>query len=186
MRRWLPVLLWLFLPTSALAQAKVKGQAQYEPYKKIVLRAQDVSSKAAQFLWDIDGEADVEERGAELFVWAAPGKYRVRLTAIDFEEKKVERASFSFVVAGPTPPVPPGPGPGPQPPGPTPKGAFNRALILYESAEEAKMPKGQQAVLYSKAVRDYLKGHTLKDKDNANGAWRIWDKDVDAAGEGKV
>lgn len=47
------------------------------------------------------------------------------------------------------------------------------------------MPAAQDAILTSRVIHDALKGKTLKDADNPNGAWRIWDKDVNASGESK-
>jgi hypothetical protein len=104
------LLLALALCLPAAAEVKLKGEAVYEPHKKIVLRATDVTSAKAQFLWDVSGDADTVEAGDRLYVWAPPGKYTVRLTAIDFEAKKVERASFSFTVSGEPTPPPPVPG----------------------------------------------------------------------------
>jgi len=81
----------------------------------------------------------------------------------------------------PDPPKPPDP-PTPNP-APIPVDGF-RVLILYESADQTKMPAAQQSILFSKTVRDYLNSHCAagpKVKD-----WRIWDKDVDPSGEAKL
>ena len=76
----------------AHADVTLKGEKVYQPFDKIVLEATKVSSPKAQFLWDVTGEAQVEEVGNKLYVWAKPGLYTVTLTAIDFETKKIERA----------------------------------------------------------------------------------------------
>lgn len=96
------------------AKAGIKGEKTYPPFKAIVLKAADVTSAKASFLWDVDGECDFIESGDTLYAWCPPGTYTVRLTAIDFAAQKVERAKFTFTVSG----TPPGPGPGPQPPFP--------------------------------------------------------------------
>ena len=166
--------LLLICPSPCLAEVKVRGEAVYAPYKKIALKAVDVSSKA-QYLWDVDGECDVVEAGDTLYVWAAPGSYRVMLTAVDFEAKKVERARFSFKVEGDAPPKPPDPKP-PEPPTPPTSGL--RVLILEESAERAKLPSAQLAVLFAEQVRTYLEAKCVPGPDGKTKEWRIWDKDT--------
>lgn len=86
-------------------------------------------------------------------------------------------------------PVPPGPGPGP---GPTPDpdpflgvGAAGPAglkvLILTETSDQSKLPRGQLTILTSGTVRDYLNSHCLKESGRA--AWRVWDRDVNPVNE---
>lgn len=167
-------LLLLWLACGAQARPVVKGATAYAPNTPIVLKAEQISSKAANFLWDVSGEAKFIEAGDTLYIWAPPGDYVVRLTAIDFEAKKVERTQFAFTVTGPPSP-PPGPPNPPDPPKPLGKGLH--VLILYESADITKMPPQQQGVLYGKAVKDWLNQNcspwsTIKD-------WGIFDKDVD-------
>jgi hypothetical protein len=144
-RRVLPVLL-LFLPAPAAAQAKVRGESVYKPYQKIVLKAADVTSAKASFLWDVDGDADFVEAGDTLYVWAPPGAYRVRLTAVDFESKKVERARFAFKVEGDVPPSPPGPGPGPGPK-PEPTDPLTKELAALYAADTTAGKAGKAAFL---------------------------------------
>lgn len=91
--------------------AKVKGEKLYAPYDKIVLVAADVTSPDAQYLWDVTGDVQTVEAGDTIYIWAAPGRYAVTLTAVDFVKKKIERAKFSFTVGDPPPPPPPPPGP---------------------------------------------------------------------------
>jgi hypothetical protein len=181
--------LWLLLACSALAAPRIKGEVRYEPFAKIVLKASDVSSAKAQFLWDVDGNADYVDAGETLYVWAAPGKYRVTLTAVDFDAKKVERAKFSFQV-GDVPPTPtPGPGPRPpDPPGPAPGPApidapGLRVLIVFESAERAKMPPAQDAILSSTTFRSFLNSVCADDpQTGTKKAWWMLDKDADVSG----
>lgn len=181
MRRTLAVLILLLLPLTAAAQVKVRGEANYPPFKKIVLKAGDVTSKSAQFLWDVDGAADVVEAGDTLYVWAPPGTYAVRLTAVDFDAKKVERARFGFTVGTPVPPLPPvPPDPGPKPPQPV---AALKVLIIYDSSAEAAMPKAQQLVLRTAPVRDWLNAHcTASEETMSKRAWFIVDKGEDVTG----
>ncbi len=93
------------------------------------------------------------------------------------------------IVGQPDPPVPPGPVP-PDPPGPTPgpvpiPGDGLRVLIVYESADLAKMPPAQQSILDSAAVRGYLQEKCAKGPDGTPER-RIWDKDTDASAESKL
>ena len=175
------------VPAKAAGVMSVRAAKSYKPYDPIVLTAQDVSSDKAQFLWDIDGPAQVVEAGPILYVWAPPGTYKGMLTAVDFETKKIERARFAFTVEGESP----GPGPtppGPPPPTPTPPQPVKgmKVLILYESSEEAKMPRPQQLILRTPEVRDWLNAHCDGSTETMSGkAWVIWDKDVDASAMSK-
>lgn len=177
------VLLLLGLAAAAHARPTIRGAKSYKLHEPIVLKAADVTSKAAQFLWDVSGDARFVEALGEIHVWAPAGDYVVRLTAIDFDAKKVERASFSFTVEGAPAPQPPGPvppGPEPKPPTPTPTAKGLHVLILYESADATKLPAAQQGLLYGKAVRDWLNQNCspwggIKD-------WGIFDKDADLSG----
>jgi hypothetical protein len=133
-RKYASALLLLAL-AAPLFGAAVKGEKTYAPHQKIVLRAEDVSSPKAQFLWDVSGDAQTEEVGNALYVWAPPGKYVVKLTAIDFEAKRVERASLTFTVGGPGPgPTPVPPGPTPVPPTPKPDGPLGLSKASREGA----------------------------------------------------
>lgn len=74
----------------------------------------------------------------------------------------------------------PEPDPDVDPTPPTPVGPM-RVLMVYESAEVAKMTEAQRGVLFSRKVRDYLNAKC--DADGTVKAWRIWDKDTDASEE---
>jgi len=174
-------LLLLLLGGIASAEVKIKGGKEYAPHSPIILKASDVTSNKASFLWDVEGGASCVEAGETLYVWAAPGEYKVTLTAIDFEAKKVERAKFSFKVTGPTPTPGPGPTPGPTPnpdtPAPIPLAGL-RVLIVYESRDATTLPAGQQGLLFGKAFRDLLNASCVTGSDGKTKEWRIWDKDV--------
>jgi hypothetical protein len=168
-RKSLALFLCLIFAPYVSADVKVSGEATYKPHDPIVLKASEASSAKAQFLWDISEGAQFVEAGGTLYVWAPPGTYKVRLTSIDFDSKKIERASFTFTVSGKAP-VPPGPNPpGPDPPGPKPTPApIQRpglhVLILYD-AEDTQLPKGQRNILEGKQVRDWLEANTVQDPD---------------------
>jgi hypothetical protein len=94
---------------------------------------------------------------------------------------------------GPQPPPGPTPGPGPAPgptppPEPRPENPFGampglRVLIVYETAETAKLPREQQQILHGGKTRMYLDGKCAVGPDGKTKEYRIFDKDVDAAGE---
>jgi hypothetical protein len=64
LRRQATAILWLFcLAAAAHAQPRVKGAANYPPNSPIVLKATDVTSAKAQFLWDVSGGAKFVEAG---------------------------------------------------------------------------------------------------------------------------
>lgn len=90
---------------------------------------------------------------------------------------------------GPSPPTPPGPAPGPTPPAPNPApipAAGFRVLIVYESADLSKMPAPQQAIIFSKTVRDYLNAKCVPGADAKTKEWRIFDKDTDVSAESTI
>lgn len=182
MPRALAIVVLLVYATVVGAAVTIKGSANYALHEPIVLKAEGKSA-SAQYLWDVEGEgAKVVESAGVCYVWAPAGKYTVRLTAIDFDNKKVERTRFNFTVGkGPTPdPDPPTPDPDPPVP-PTPTGM--RVLILYESSELSKLPGPQNTVLYAKSVRDYLNAKCASGPKMKE--WRIWDKDADVSKQEK-
>lgn len=119
------------------------------------------------------------------------GRYRFAAIAASQTGEQVRR-DFVLVVGdapapGP-PPSPPGPrppDPSPQPPAPIPGDGF-RVLIVYESAALARYPPGQLAVLYAKAVRDYLNTRCPVGPDGKTREWRIYDQDTDTSGESRT
>jgi hypothetical protein len=119
----------------------------------------------------------------------APNAGRYRVWAVTALKDKVSERAECIVTVG-TPPEPPPVPPGPTPPGPTPPGpgpaptpaAGLRVLMVYESADVSALPAAQQAVLYSKSVRDYLRAKCAAEPGGWK-AFRIYDKDVDLAAE---
>lgn len=90
-----------------------------------------------------------------------------------------------IVDPGPLPPEPKPPEPKPpEPKPPEPSVQPLRVLLVYETAELAKMAKSQRDILYSVApggVRAYLDAKCVPGPDGKTKEYRIWDKDLDIA-----
>jgi hypothetical protein len=159
----------------------VRGEKAYARDSKIVLTAGEFPFKGAEFTWDVEGTGKVEyeQQNGKLYVWAAPGRYTVRLDAISWDDKKFQKAKFTFTVVENGKPKPPDP----KPDDPPPALKAMRVLVVYESGEAARLPAAQQSVLYGKAVRDDLNAKTPVGPDGKTREWRIYDKDVDLSGE---
>ena len=144
---------------------------------------------AGLYFWSYPPTLTASDRGETLEITAAlKGETTVSVKLISADLDKdgkfkgfVTRfGSVTFTVGdvpGPAPPQPPDP-PKPQP-GPA---KAMRVLIVYETADLSKMPRPQHAVLFSKAVRDYLNAKCAKEPDGW-AAYRIYDKDADTSKE---
>jgi len=141
----------------------------------------------------IDGNGKTETRtynAKNIFLVEVLASGRVELLAIPEGAKTdvdVQRVTLD-VDAGDSPrppPIPPVPPPDPPSPAPIPVAGF-RVLIVYESGDLTKMPAAQQAILYSKTLRDYLNVKCVAGPDSKTREWRIFDKDVDTSGESAV
>lgn len=90
--------------------------------------------------------------------------------------------------AGPQPPpvdpVDPKPDPDPKPPAPdpTPQPGKLKILIVEETADRGKLPSSQMEVLFSPAIRAYVKTACSKSSDG-NPDFRVYDVDTDTAKE---
>jgi hypothetical protein len=187
MSRFIAPVLFLLLCSPLQAQVRVKGAASYRTFDPIVLTATGGSGKA-QYLWDvtsISGSAQAIEAGGTLYVWATPGFYSVRLTAIDFEGKKVERATYPFKVEGDVPvPPDPGPGPGPKPKPPSPGGPV-KVLILEDAKARTQLSQARLSILFGLPMRTYLNKVCATDPGMDDGkAWTVQDKDTDLSALG--
>ncbi len=118
---------------------------------------------------------------------AAPGSYE--LLALVGKEGTVCLVKVEAVGPQPPPPVPdpfpPPPPPPPPPPSPSvpiPHAGF-RVLMVYETGETSKLPQAQIAILTAKEIRDYLKAKTVIGPDGKTREFRIWDKDLNVAGD---
>lgn len=145
------------------------------------------------YFWRLPPGWKGTDTGKELTVTEAPqgaATVAVQTLRIDWEAKKTVTAGHTLAVnvgVGPAPPGPPGPNPpGPAPgPAPIPLAGF-RVLMVYESADLSKMPAAQQAVLFSKSIRDYMNSKCPVGPDGKTREWRIYDKDVDLTAEAKT
>lgn len=200
MKRLLGAAVLLLIPCLCWADITFDGPAEVEQYAIAKVRAKSPDYKS--FIYKVygpDGRRIAAERGEGgwLLFTGAPGKYRVEAVAGKTDKDGnllLDEADHLVTIKGksePLPPVPPGPGPGPKPPDPAPsddapiKAPGFRVLIVYESADLPKLPPKKLSALYSRPVRDYLAASCAKDADNPQGAYRVWDKDVDATAESK-
>lgn len=124
-------------------------------------------------------------RDTKTAVVTAKAAGRYRLAAWTAKGDVPSEAAVCVVIIGSPGPIPPGPDPTPPGPQPVPVSGL-KALIVYETGDASKLPPAQQAVLYSKTVRDFLNSKTAIGPDGKTREWRIYDKDVDMSGETKV
>lgn len=179
----------------ALAEVSIEGPASIKRDRIARLKAQGAADGAA-LIWDFDEDRlDAEEVGGRLFLSGPPGTYKVKLRVIALSKEgkaSVETARFTLVIdgegptPGPTPPVPPPVPPDPPAPDVPIKEPGLRVLIVYESADLAKMPAPQQAILYSKTVRDFLNAKCVLGPDNKTREWGIYDKDADMSAQSAI
>lgn len=110
--------------------------------------------------------------------------------AVCIADKGISSPVWARIIAGkgPMPPPPPPPPPGPDPkPSPAPIPVIgNRCLIVYETADLAKMPAAQMQIIYSKLVRDYLNSKCVLGADGKTKEWRMWDQNVSVGAESKL
>lgn len=145
--------------------------------------AEFVTWRATEGLKILNDEPPDPARKSILVHAKEGGTYAI-CASIPFE--KGTRSAITLVTIGPRPPpVPPGPTPQPDIVPPIPALGF-RVLIVYETGDLPKYPKGQLATLYGKEVRDYLSAKCVKGDDGKTAEWRIWDADVSTAGESKL
>jgi hypothetical protein len=199
------VLALLLLTAGPLAAAdlKVVVEPNAAPYRLVRVRATGVHAKS-NVKWSvtaadptnqprIDYAPDHGLKSHEPVFVAPPGVYKVALRVIYVDAAGVpdlDEAESVVTIGPPAPPVPPLPPvpPGPNPPGPTPPAPpipkpGLRVLIVEETGERAKLSAGQREVIFGGTVRDYLRTHCVTDPQNPDGAFRIWDKDVNSAGD---
>lgn len=186
----LAVVCWFVLVSHVLADLTIKGELKVDR-DKIVRLIADGAGKGG-LIWDFDEDKlDAIEVGNKLYFAGPPGVYKIKVRSVTLDkdgQTSIETARATVTIGDGKPPVPPGPDPGPLPPDPKPddapiKAPGFRVLILFESKQNLTV--GQTAVMYGKPIRDWLKASCAKDKDNPDGAFRIWDKDADASAESK-
>jgi len=134
------------------------------------------------YMWTYPSSVQAVPRGPVLDVIFAPkGDLTIGIQTIkvDFDAKKVEQLFGSITLAVgdvPTPPDPPKP---PDPPGPTP-GTGTHLLMVFETADVAKYPLPQLAILQGASIRTWLNGK-LPPKSAKSYRWYILDKDTDVS-----
>ncbi len=191
MRR-LALLLLLLTPLASWAELKIGGELKVDSGKLVRLSATGQADNAT-LDWQITPEdtVDPEEFGPRVVFAAPDGTYKIRLRAFSIDKNNkitIQFTKATVVIGTPTPPAPPTPPTPPDPPEPPPPIEGVKApkalkvLIVYESGELSKMSKDQVNVLYAKAIRDYLNSKCDKEA-SGKAAWRIWDKDIDAAAD---
>lgn len=149
------------------------------------------------YAWTVPPGVTAAKAKNVLTVTSAPkGTHTFRVTAatvkIDFAAKTfevVEEDGQIDVSLGEAPqpgPTPPGPTP-PDPPSPAPIPANGlHVLVLYETADLAKLTPQQRLILYSQSIRDYLNAKCAMGPDGKTRQWRLWDVNVDASNEQKI
>lgn len=174
---------FLTIAPAALAQVKVSAAKEYRLGEKIAFTIGEFPYKSPAFLVDIDGAGAIDYvvKGTDVYVWAKPGTYVVRVIATSFEDKKQEFVKHSFKVVangvGPTPPGPdPGPGPDPAPPV-VPKSV--RVLVTFDPTKALAV--GHNLVVRGKAFRDYTKTRGPVTEDDPLGPVRIWPTGADVS-----
>lgn len=107
-----------------------------------------------------------------------------RIIAVACKDGKLSEFATCVVMVGKAPkPEPPGPKPDPSLPAPIPVAGF-RVLIVCESSEQIKLSKGQLSVMYGEAAREWMVSKAAK--VNGSPEVRIYDKDINLAGESKL
>jgi hypothetical protein len=114
-----------------------------------------------------------------------PGRYR--LLAYTAAGDDPSDPAVCTVVIGDAPPVPPGPvPPGPNPPPVPPQpapidGKGLHVLVVFETADAAKLPPAQYNAVYGQAFHDYLDAKTPLSADGRYHEWWVLDKDTDTS-----
>src|SRR5262245_50515164 len=150
MKRVLPVIVIALLATAAIAQTvpdvSLPDTIAVKPGRMIKVQA-TTKDPASVVYWDTGGlvpgtEFDLIklDNTSAIMLFPTQGKYKIGALVATAKDKLC--MAYTYVVVGdpgpgpgPTPPVPPTP---PTPPGP---GKLAAAMILYESADESKLPK---------------------------------------------
>lgn len=138
-------------------------------------------------------------KGKAVFVVEAlvSGRCEILVVPAGAKESQVIRRTLQVEAGeGPIPPPKPLP-PEPKPPEPKPEpkpvepdapipSPGLRVLIVYESADLAKLPAAQQAVIYGAKFREYLQANCVAGPDGKTREWRMWDADVDTSAESRL
>jgi hypothetical protein len=182
---------FLLLFAAALGLAsdppQIVGPERIDPYKVVRLSVTGLDGKAG-VLWKVEGadpKAVVDygyggnRKRRDVEFVAPPGEYTVSLTVVTIGSDgtpQLDELTKRVTIGKAEPPVPPVP---PTPVADNPFGALPglHVLIVYETADAAKLPSGQFLILQGKKTRDYLDGKCAAD------GYRILDKDVKPAAD---
>lgn len=141
------------------------------------------------YSWDLPPGVTSKKRLNTLEITAAPkGEMVVSVEWVTFDaanKPELKAASVLFVVGEVVPPKPPEPQPPDPGPAPIPVEGF-RVLIVIETADAAKLPSGQLAILTSAEVRTYLNSKCVLGPDNKTREYRIWDQHISIEGESQL
>lgn len=174
----------LLLVSPALA-GEIVGPEQVAEHRIAEFTAK--GEPGAAFLWDVlpIGSADSRVIGERFLVVAPPGNYLVELIEISVKDGHPTAVRVRRPLAiGEAPAPEPGPTPGPTPtPDPVPDAPIPvdglRVLIVYETENPDLTPQ-QQIILFGNEVRSYLRAKCTAEPQ---GAFRIWDQNIDTAGD---
>jgi hypothetical protein len=207
-KRLLTLALTGLLSVPLLAATTIEGDTKVPLYSIAELTAKtENATDQTIYKWKVTGvganqPVKVIQRGSSLLFSGKAGTYTVSLIAVDFGQEILDEATATVTIGKgppippvppvpptppvpPVPPAPPVPPVPPTPPAPIPSAGF-RALIVYDTAKVATLPREQQLILFSKSVRDYLNATAVKGTDSKTGEWRIYDKDTDVSKESQL
>lgn len=183
----------LLFASSVFAEVRITGETKAKRDTIVDLQAAGDITRAA-FIWDCDKEELVSAKslGGRYLFAAPPGSYKIKLRVVTIKDgvPQIDEARTTVTIGdevppGPTPPGPTPPGPKPDDKAPIPAPGF-RVLIIEESKDRSKLSPGQNAIIFGSKVRDYLKAKCIKDTENPDGAFRIWDPNTATDGESKL
>lgn len=141
-------------------------------------------SDGAALLWDVRPALPsfaLDSERALLVSAKAAGRYTV--TCETAKGSRIARASC-VVTVGQAPPPGPGPTPPapPVPPAPIPADGLHVLVVI----DGPRLTAAQADALDGQAVRGYLNATCPPGPDGKTRQWRVWDRGVDPANEGKL
>lgn len=172
------------LPPAPVVPISLPEKIQGKPGEKIILHAETKGEQVRwygkdKFLW-----IDIDPHTIGLLT-LTPGEYHIlawtSLKGIPTDA--VECIVTVGTPVPPSPPVPPAPPVPPEPPAPIPEAGL-RVLMVYETAEAT--PSSQLLIMQSMKVREWLNQHCVKGPDGKTAEFRVWDQNVNTAGESKI
>lgn len=203
----LTLLTLLTLISSVWAEIKIVGDTTVGPNKLVRLSLDGIKlSDKSKVGWKVrgitlgtDGKPLVADTykptQGDLYMTGPQGEYLVEVRVVDFKQEVFEELETTIKIGDPAPPVPPTPPTPPTPPVPPvpPPSPAPIALpgvsvlIVEETGQRDDLPRGQALIFSSVLVKDYLNKVCTQDPRVATWkAFRMWDKDINLAGEDKA